>query len=62
MVGHGEAAKMDAAIKMKAKSADKLAGSPFSFQLGVTNGFIYITSYIKQHHGRMPEGPSMNGF
>lgn len=48
VLGHGEAAKMDTAIMMKAKSADKLAGSPFSSQLGVTNGLIYVTSYIKQ--------------
>lgn len=53
---------MDAAIKMKAKPADKLAGSPLSFQLGVTNGFIYVTSYIKQRHGQLPGDPSRGGF
>lgn len=62
MVGHGEAGKMDTAIMMKAKSADKLAGSLFFFQLGVTNGLIYITSCIKQQHGQLPGDPSMDGF
>lgn len=33
--------KMDTAITMEAKSADKWA---FSFQLGLTNALIYITS------------------
>lgn len=62
MVGHGEAGKMDTAITMKAKSADKLADSLFSFQLGVTNGLIYITSCIKQQHGQLSGDPSMDGF
>lgn len=54
---------MGTAITMKAKkSADKLAGSPLSSQLGVTNGLIYVTSYIKQQHGQLPGDPSMDGF
>lgn len=60
--GHGEAGKMDTAIMMKAKSTDKLASSLFYFQLEVTNGLIYITSYIKQQHARLPGDPSMDGF
>lgn len=62
MLGHGEAAKMDTAIMVKAKSADKLAASLFSSQLGVTNGLIYIIFYIKQQRGQLPGDPSMDGF